>query len=152
MFADRSRWPSRLRRRSTAARLLGSRVRIQLRAWTSFSCLCGVLCFASATGWSLVQGSLTVCVCVCLIVCDLQTAKWGRLGPIWAVASKKKKVASWLLVLVVKLGSRQIRQLCKKTVRWRELDGLIMQQRKQVESVGEILDFYEEFCVVVKCW
>lgn len=64
MLADRSRWPSSLRRRSTAARLLGSRVRIQLRAWTSVSCVCCMLCVASVTGWSLVQRSTNVCVCV----------------------------------------------------------------------------------------
>jgi hypothetical protein len=59
MLADRSQWWSSLRRRSMATRLLGSRVRIQLRAWTSVCCVCCVLCVACATGLSLVQRSLT---------------------------------------------------------------------------------------------
>ena len=38
----RCRWPSGLRRRSAAARLRGSRVRIPLSAWMSVSCVCCV--------------------------------------------------------------------------------------------------------------
>jgi hypothetical protein len=58
----RSQWPRGLRRRSTAARLLRSWVRIPLEAWM-FVC-CESLCCqveVSATDWSLVQGSPTDC-------------------------------------------------------------------------------------------
>ena len=67
----RSRWPSGLRRRSTAAWLLGSRVWIPLLSWMCrFLCLfCVVYVAASTTGWSLVERSSTVCVCVCVCVC-----------------------------------------------------------------------------------
>jgi hypothetical protein len=43
-YECRTRWPSGLKRRSTAARLLGSRVRIQLRIWMFVSGVCCVLC------------------------------------------------------------------------------------------------------------
>jgi hypothetical protein len=57
--------PTSVAARSTAAWLLGSRVRIPLRAWmfvsrVSMLC-CPVQVEASATGWSLVQRSPTVC-------------------------------------------------------------------------------------------
>jgi hypothetical protein len=31
----------------------------------------------------------SVCVCVCLIVCDLDTSDLGYLGPTWCVPSQK---------------------------------------------------------------
>jgi hypothetical protein len=44
-YSRHSRWPCRLRRRSAGARLLGSRVRIPLRAWMCrVSCVCCVQC------------------------------------------------------------------------------------------------------------
>jgi hypothetical protein len=65
----RSLLPRGLRARSAAAWLLGSRVRIPLRAWMFVCCVymlfCPVWVEASATGWSLVQRSpivLPVCV------------------------------------------------------------------------------------------
>ena len=67
----RCRWQCGLRLRSTAARLLRSRVRIALGG----ACVCFVTQVeASATGRSLVQGSPTECcvfvrACSCL-VCD----------------------------------------------------------------------------------
>jgi hypothetical protein len=51
---------------SAAAWLLGSRVRIPLRAWMFVSCVsmlcCPVQVEVSETGWSLVQRSPTVCL------------------------------------------------------------------------------------------
>jgi hypothetical protein len=61
----RSWWQRGLRRESSAARLLGLRVRIPLRHGNLS--LVNVVCCqveASATGWSLVQRSPTECVCV----------------------------------------------------------------------------------------
>jgi hypothetical protein len=67
LTACRSRWPRRLRRWSSAAWLLESRVRIPLTSWMFVSCVHMLCCHeVSATGWSLVQRSPTVC----LIVCD----------------------------------------------------------------------------------
>jgi hypothetical protein len=67
-----SRWPCCLRNGSAAARLLGSRVWIPLRAWMFGSCVCYV-------GSGLCD-ELTACseksyrVCVCLMLCDLETS------------------------------------------------------------------------------
>ena len=53
----RSQWPCGLRRRSTAARLLRSWVRIPPRAWMFVCCQVDV----SATDWSFVQRNPTDC-------------------------------------------------------------------------------------------
>jgi hypothetical protein len=61
---SRSQWPRSLRRRSAAAWLLGSRVRIKLGAWMFVCCVymlcCPVYVEVSGTGRSLVQRSPTV--------------------------------------------------------------------------------------------
>jgi hypothetical protein len=71
-WTGRSRWPRSLRHTWAVAGLLGSRVRIPLKAWmfVSLCLLCVVQVAASATSWSLVQRSPTGCVC--LSVC------WSR--------------------------------------------------------------------------
>jgi hypothetical protein len=60
-----------LRPRSAVARFLGSRVLIPLRAWIFccvFMCLCGKLIpLSGETYW--------LCVCVCLILCDVETLR-----------------------------------------------------------------------------
>jgi hypothetical protein len=62
----RSQWPCGLRRGSTAARLLGLRVRIPPTAWMSVVSVVCCQVEVSATGWSLVQRSPTECgVCEC---------------------------------------------------------------------------------------
>ena len=55
---------------------MGLRVRISLRVWMSVSCVCCMLCTASATSWSLIKRSPIICVCVCiyLIACGLKTS------------------------------------------------------------------------------
>jgi len=59
-------WPRGVRHGSAAARLLGSRVWISLRAWKLASGVCCVVLVAvSATSWSLVHNSLTGYVCLC---------------------------------------------------------------------------------------
>jgi len=80
-----SRWPRCLSCRSTAAWLLGSRVRIPLRVWMFVVFVLWIA--TSATSCSLVRTSPTGCVCVSNCV-------WFRnfnLGPSWAVASQKIK-------------------------------------------------------------
>ena len=44
MFIDRSEWPCALRRSSATARMLGSRLRIHLRAWMFVCCVGSGLC------------------------------------------------------------------------------------------------------------
>ena len=41
---------------------------------------------------------MCVCVyiCVCLIVCDLETSQRGGLAPIWAIAPKKKHISIYV--------------------------------------------------------
>jgi len=73
------------------ARLLGLRVRILLSACTFLFYMFVLCCVVSA----LCDGSIArseesyrVCVCMCLIVCDLETSKLDGLGPVWAVEVK----------------------------------------------------------------
>ena len=73
-----SKWPCSPTLRSAAVRLLGSRVRIPLRAWTFFLC---VRCVGSALCDEMTTRSkevFLVCVCVCRIVCDLETSTMRR--------------------------------------------------------------------------
>jgi hypothetical protein len=62
-----------LRRRSAAARFLGSRVRIPLKVWMFVSVFV-VCCVGSGLCDELIARSEESCrVCVCLIVCDVET-------------------------------------------------------------------------------
>jgi hypothetical protein len=65
---SRFQWPRSLGRRSAASRLLRSWVRIPPGAWIFVCCLVCCQGEVSATDWSLVQRSLTVCFV--LVVCD----------------------------------------------------------------------------------
>jgi hypothetical protein len=73
----RSQWPRGLMRRSTAARLLRSLVRIPTGAWTFFFCVCVACCQVevSATSWSLVQRSPTGCGAS---LCVIKKTTWMR--------------------------------------------------------------------------
>jgi hypothetical protein len=74
-----SQWPRGLSRRSSAAGLLGLRVRILPGAWMTISC---VLCYQieiSATGRYLVQ-RVCVCVCVRAIRCNNNSLHLQRVG------------------------------------------------------------------------
>jgi len=68
--------------------------------------LCVLLIAASVTSWSLVQKSPTVCVC--LIVCDLETSKSGDLGSSWVVAHKIVRIFGLPLRSRRELRSSQI--------------------------------------------
>jgi len=56
---------------SVAVRLLGSRVRIPLRAWLFFSCVCCVFCRCDGLITGGVLPGVCVCVCVCVSVYDV---------------------------------------------------------------------------------
>jgi len=75
-FNRRSQWPRGLRRRSTAARLLGLWVRIPPGAWMSVvSVVCCCQVEVSATNWSLVQRSPTDCGAS---LCVIWKTSWMR--------------------------------------------------------------------------
>ena len=95
----RPQWPCRLRRRSSAARLLPLRVRIPLKSWMFVSCVC---CVLWQTDLSLRAVCVCVCVCVCVLACVcvcvcvwvMCLCVWSRSlnnEMIWAVVSQKKK-------------------------------------------------------------
>ena len=97
--SGRSQWPRGLRRRSTAARLLRSWVRIPL----GHGCLSvvSVVCCqleVSATDWSLVQGSPTDCgASLCVIKKPRTQGGYSPLGlqntnPQWVVMPVEKKI------------------------------------------------------------
>ena len=75
---SRSQWPTGLRRRSAADRLLRLRVRIPPGAWMFFCCECCVL-----SGRGLCDGLITrpeeSYRLWCVLVCDLETSGMRRL-------------------------------------------------------------------------
>lgn len=77
--ARRSRWPYDLRRRSGAARLLGSRVRIPLRPRMFVSCVCSVCCVVLCRQRPVISLS-EESYWVFVSVCDLDTSN-RRPGP-----------------------------------------------------------------------
>jgi hypothetical protein len=96
---SRSQRPRGLRRRSVAARLLGSWVRIPQEEWTYVIVVCCQL-EVSESGWSLVQRSTIgcVCVCVCLILRVLQTSQIRRWSPelgCWAAGKEMTDIIRW---------------------------------------------------------
>jgi len=95
LAGGRSQWPRGLMRRSAAAWLLGSWVRIPLGAWMFVSCVytfcCSVQIEASVTGWSLVQESPTVCLNICVIT---ETPK-GALCSSWELEKNDELMMSW---------------------------------------------------------
>ena len=86
---SRSQWPCGLRRVSDAPRLLGLRVRIPsgLGCLSLANVVCCQVQFSAATGWSLVQRSLTECR-VSVIAEPLQ---WTGLSPLRLSSNKKNK-------------------------------------------------------------
>jgi hypothetical protein len=85
----RSQWPRSLRRGSTAARLLGLRVRIPPRAWMSVCCECCVLSGRCLCGELITCPEESFRVwCAWVWSCSLE--KWGGLGPQGAVEPLEK--------------------------------------------------------------
>jgi hypothetical protein len=59
-------------------------------------CVCYDCCVLSGRGLrdeviTRLDESYRLCVCVCLIVCDLESSQGGGLGPSWTVAPQKRK-------------------------------------------------------------
>ena len=74
---SRSQWPRGLRRRSAAARLLRSWVRIPLGAWILVCCEC---CVLSGRGLcdELITRPEESYRMWCVVVCDLETSRMRR--------------------------------------------------------------------------
>jgi len=85
---SRSQWPRGLRRRSTAARLLRSWVRIPPGEWIFVCCKRYVCCQleVSSMSWSLVQKGPTDCGALLCVFKKHQ--EWGGRGPRWAAAPR----------------------------------------------------------------
>ena len=113
----RSQWPLGLRRRSAAARLLRSWVRIPPGAWMSVCCEC---CVLSGRGLcdELISRPEESYRLWCVVVCDLESTKilvneeeakshWGA-----SVPREKKNVMHWRVSLKFSLT------LSEKTHQW----------------------------------
>ena len=92
---SRSQWPRGLRRRSAAARLLRSWVRIPPGAWMF---VCGECCVLSGTGLcdeliTLPEESYRLW---CVVVCDQETSRMRRPWPALGRSTTKKKLKSRL--------------------------------------------------------
>ena len=75
-LSGRSRWPRDLRRRSTAARLLRSWVRIPPGAWMFVCCECCVLSGRGLWHELITRPEESYRLC-CVVVCDLETSRMG---------------------------------------------------------------------------
>ena len=80
LIISRSQWPRGLRRRSAAARLLRSWVRIPPEAWMFVCCEC---CVFSGRGLcdELITRPEESYLMWCVVVCDLETSRMGRPWP-----------------------------------------------------------------------
>ena len=76
----RSQWPRGLRRRSTAARLLRSWVRIPPRAWMSVCCECCVLSGRGLCDGLIIRSEESYRLWR-VVVCDQETSQARRLKP-----------------------------------------------------------------------
>jgi hypothetical protein len=80
LFADRSQWPSGLRRGSAADRLLGLLVRIPPGTWMCVYCECCVLSGRGVRDRPITSPEKSYRLC-CVLVCDLETSRIRRLKP-----------------------------------------------------------------------
>jgi len=92
-FSCRSQWPRGLRRRSAAARLLRSWVRILPGAWMFVCCEC---CVLSGRGlWDeLITRPEKSYRLWCVVVCDLETSRMRRPWPTLGRSATEKKSPS----------------------------------------------------------
>ena len=100
LWCGRSQWPRGLRRRSAAARLLRSWVRIPPQAWISVCCEC---CVLSGRGLcdELITRPEESYRLWCVVVCDLETSgiseALARVGPQRHRIERVCDVSEWLL-------------------------------------------------------
>ena len=76
----RSQWPRGLRRRSAAARLLRSWVRVPPGAWMSVCCECYVLSYRGLCDELITRPEESYRLC-CVVVCDLEMSRMREPWP-----------------------------------------------------------------------
>ena len=105
-------WPRGLRRRSAAARLLRSWVRIPPgHGWMSVVSVACCQVEVSATSWSLVQRSPTECDASLCVISKPQ--EWGGHGPHWAAAPQKENL---VCISTVQISHYQFEQLIVRSI------------------------------------
>src|SRR5215469_14965886 len=90
-FCCRSLWPRGLRRRSSAARLLRSWVRIPPGTWMFVCCECCVLSDRGLCDGLITRPDESYRVS-CVVVCDQETSKMRRLKPatgLWKIQPQR---------------------------------------------------------------
>ena len=87
---SRSQWPRGLRRRSAAARLLRSWVRIPPEAWMFVCCDCCVLSGRGICDELITRPEESYRLW-CVVVCDLETSKMRRPWPTLGRSAKENK-------------------------------------------------------------
>jgi hypothetical protein len=87
----RSQWPRGLRRRSAAARLLRSWVRIQPGAWKFVCCECCVLSGRRLCDELITRPEESYRLW-CVVVCDLETSRMRRQWPALGRSATEKNV------------------------------------------------------------
>ena len=95
IYICRSQWPRGLRRRSAAARLLRSWVRIPPGAWTFVCCECCVLSGRGLCDELTTRPEESYRLC-CIVVCDLETSRIGA-PYIYDISSLRVKEKTYLL-------------------------------------------------------
>jgi hypothetical protein len=91
----RSQWPRGLRRRSAAARLLRSWVRIPRGAWIFVCCKCRVLSGRGLCDELITRPEESYRLW-CVVVCDVEPQEWGGHDPRWVAAPKQtNKTLKW---------------------------------------------------------
>jgi hypothetical protein len=102
----RSQWPRGLRRRSAAARLLRSWVRIPPEAWTFVCCEC---CVLSGRGFcdELITHPEESYRLWCVVVCDLETSRIRRPWP--ALGRSATGIYIYIYIYYLPKGSHDLR-------------------------------------------
>jgi len=98
LSSGRSQWPRGLRRRSAAARLLRSWVRIPLGAWMFVLCECCVLSGRGLCDELITRPEESYRLC-CVVVCDLEKLRNEKaMTRVGSQPHSKKKISSGILL------------------------------------------------------
>ena len=96
LLFSRSQWPRGLRRRSAAARLLRSWVRILPGAWIFVCCECRVLSGRGLCDELITRPEESYRLW-CVVVCDLEILRMRRPWPALGRSATEKKIIIWIL-------------------------------------------------------
>ena len=95
----RSQWPRCLRRRSAAARLLRSWVRIPPAAWMFVCCECCVLSGRGLCDELITRPEESYWLW-CVVVCDLETSRMRRPWPALGRSATAKKIIISIIIII----------------------------------------------------